>query len=49
MAITMSKMKFVGRISDMGDKEIIIIPKEFRKDSKPLKGKQVRIQIDDEI
>jgi hypothetical protein len=45
----MPKFKFIGRITDMGDKEIIIIPKEFRKDSKPFKHKQVRVQVDDEI
>lgn len=45
----MPKLRFIGRITNMGDKEIIIVPKEFRKDSKVLKGKQVRVLVDDEL
>lgn len=33
----------------MGDKEIIIILKELRKYSKPFKGKQVLVLVDDEM
>jgi len=32
-----------------GNNLIVWIPKEFHKDAKQLKGKQVRIVIDDEI
>jgi antitoxin component of MazEF toxin-antitoxin module len=42
-------LKFVGRISTQGNNLIVWIPKEFHKDVKQLKGKQVRVIIDDEI
>jgi hypothetical protein len=45
----MAQLKFVGRISSQGDNLIIWIPKEFHKDAKQLKGKQVKILIDDNI
>lgn len=45
----MTKVKFFANVITMGDKEIVIIPIRFRKDTKIFKGKQVRIQIDDEI
>ena len=46
---SMNQLKFVGRISSQGKNLIIWIPKEFHKDAKPLRGKQVRIVIDDNI
>ena len=45
----MAQLKFVGRISSQGDNLIVWIPKEFHKDANPLKGKQVKIVIDDAI
>jgi hypothetical protein len=45
----MTQLKFVGRISTQGTNLIIWIPKEFHKDAKPLKGKQVKILVDDNI
>ena len=45
----MAQLKFVGRISSQGKNLIIWIPKEFHKDAKPIKGKQVKIIIDDNI
>jgi hypothetical protein len=45
----MTQLKFVGRISSQGDNLIIWIPKEFHKYAKQLKGKQVKILIDDNI
>lgn len=44
-----AQLKFVGRISTQGSNLIIWIPKEFHKDAKPLKGKQVKILVDDNI
>ena len=37
----LAQLKFVGKISDMGDRKIIYIPKSFHK--------QVRVLVDDEI
>ena len=47
--LIMGQLKFVGRISSQGNNLIVWIPKEFHKDAKPLRGKQVRIMIDDNI
>ena len=45
----LAQVKFVGKISTMGDKLIVVIPKDFHKDSVKMKGKQVKVVIDDEI
>ncbi len=45
----LASMKFVGKISSMGGNLIVWIPKEFHNEANKLKGKQVRIRIDDEI
>jgi hypothetical protein len=45
----MTKFKFVGRISAMGQNKIIWIPKEFHEAVAKLEGKQIRIVLDDEI
>ncbi|HEX7142153.1 MAG TPA: hypothetical protein VF222_06720 [Nitrososphaeraceae archaeon] len=45
----MSKFKFVGRISMMGNNKVIWIPKEFHDQIIDLEGKQIRITIDDKI
>jgi hypothetical protein len=46
-----TQLKFVGKISDMGDRKIIYIPKGFHKQAERLQGKdkQVKIIVDDEI
>jgi len=44
-----TQLKFVGRISSQGSNLIIWIPKEFHKDAKPMKGKQAKIVVDDNI
>lgn len=46
---TMTSAKFVGKISSMGDKLIIVIPKDFHKDVEKMKGKQVRVVVDNEF
>lgn len=47
----LTQLKFVGKISDMGDRKIIYIPKAFHKQALKLQGeeKQVKIIVDDEI
>jgi hypothetical protein len=42
------KVKFVSTISKMGDKRIIVIPKDYHKDIENL-TRQVKIIIDDDI
>ena len=45
----MNQLKFVRRINNQGNNLTVWILKEFHKDAKPLRGKQVRIMIDDNI
>lgn len=45
----LAEVKFIARISKMGEKLIIVIPMDYHKDIKALKGKQVRVKVDDEI
>lgn len=45
----LAQVKFVGKVSSMGDKMIVVIPKDFHESTKKMKGKQVKITIDDEI
>jgi len=45
----MTRVKFVGTISKMGDKRIIVIPKDYHKDTEKLSPRQVKVTIDDEI
>lgn len=45
----MAEVKFIARISKMGDKLIIVVPMDFHKEIKSLKGRQVRVKVDDEI
>jgi glutamine phosphoribosylpyrophosphate amidotransferase len=45
----LTQLKFVGRVSVMGDRKIIYIPKEFHKQAEKLEGRQVKILVDDEI
>lgn len=45
----MTTVKFIGKVSTMGDKLIIVIPKEFHKDINPLRGKQVKVVVEEAI
>lgn len=45
----LTKVKFVAKVTKMGDKKIIIVPKDFHDEVDVLEGKQVRVVIDDEI
>ena len=45
----MTIVKFIGKVSTMGDKLIIVIPKEFHKEISPLKGKQVKVVVEEAI
>jgi len=46
---TVTRVKYVSTISKMGDKRIIIIPKNYHDELDKLNPKQVKITIDDEI
>lgn len=46
---SVTRVKFVSTISKMGDKRIIIIPKDYHSELDKLNPKQVKITIDDEI
>jgi antitoxin component of MazEF toxin-antitoxin module len=46
---TMTTVKFVGKVSTMGDKLIIVIPKDFHKQINPLKGQQVKVVVEEAI
>jgi hypothetical protein len=45
----MPQLKFIGRISTMGEKLVIVIPKEFHKETRPLRMKQVLVVVEDAI
>lgn len=45
----MASLKFVSTISEMGGRLIINIPASFKEKAEKLKGKQIRVVIDDEI
>jgi hypothetical protein len=47
LRLKMAQLKFVGRISSQGENLIIWIPKEYHRHAKSLKGRQVKIVIDD--
>jgi hypothetical protein len=45
-----AKFKFITAISKMGEeKRIIWIPKKYHSEIAKFEGKQIRVQIDDEI
>jgi antitoxin component of MazEF toxin-antitoxin module len=44
-----AEVKFIARISKMGEKLIIVVPMDHHKEIKSLKGKQVIVKVDDEI
>jgi hypothetical protein len=42
------QLKFVGKVTNMGkEKMIVYIPKEFHKDIEHLRGKHVKITVDE--
>jgi hypothetical protein len=45
----LTKVKFFAKDTKMGDKRIIIVPKDFHDAVEVLEGKQVRVIVDDEI
>lgn len=48
--IDVAKFKFITTISQMGkEKKIIWIPKKYHDKVAVFEGKQIRVQIDDEI
>ena len=42
-----SPVRFIAKISSMGDKFIILIPKERHAQAKKLKGKYVRVIVEE--
>jgi hypothetical protein len=47
---TTTKFKFVSTVSQMGeDNNVIYIPRRYKDKIKEFKGKQIRVQIDDEL
>ena len=46
---SVTRVKFVTTIAKMGDRKIIIIPKDYLDELEKLKPKQVKVTIDDEI
>jgi hypothetical protein len=46
---SVTRVKFVSTVSKMGEKRIIIIPKNYHDELDKLNPKQVKITIDDEI
>jgi len=46
---SLAEVKFIARISKMGEKLIIVIPMDYHNEIKALKSKQVRVKVDDEI
>ena len=45
----LTKVRFVATIAKMGDKKVIIVPKDYYDEVDKLKPKQVRVTIDDEL
>ena len=45
----MTSVKFVSTVSEMGGRLIINVPASFKEKAEKLKGKQVKVTIDDEI
>lgn len=39
-------MKFVGKVAKMGDKLLIVIPKEHHKEAEKLQGKHVTVDVE---
>ena len=46
---TVTRVKFVSTISKMGDKRIIVIPKDYHKDLEKLTPRQIKVTVDDEL
>ncbi len=45
----MTTVRFIGKVSTMGDKLIIVIPKDNHKEIGPLKGKHVKVVVEEAI
>jgi ribosomal protein L19E len=45
----LTKFKFVGKISKVGENRVVWIPKQHHEKIMDLEDKQVRVMIDDEI
>jgi hypothetical protein len=43
-----AKLRFIAKLSMLGDRPIISVPKELWDEAKKLRGKQLRVQLDDE-
>ena len=41
------KLRFIAKVTNMGERTMVIVPKELDKDSKRLRGKFARISIDE--
>lgn len=46
---TVTRIKFVSTISKMGDKRIIVIPKDYHKDLEEFTPRQIKVTVDDEL
>ena len=45
-----AKFKFISTVSQMGEgNNVIYIPRKFKDKIQQFKGKQIRVQIDDEL
>ena len=49
LMVTMANLRFVGRISKAGDKLVIIVPKDYHKEAQKIAGKQIRVDVTDEL
>jgi hypothetical protein len=48
--LLMTQLKFIGKISKSGtDRNVVIIPKQFKKETDKIRGKDVLIIIEDEF
>jgi hypothetical protein len=45
----LTQIQFVGKLSKMGDRRIIYIPKDFHKEAEKLEGKQIYVIATDDI
>jgi hypothetical protein len=45
---SLAELRFVGKISKMGDRMIITIPPEYHEQARKLKGKHLRVVADDQ-
>lgn len=43
------KTKFLAKVSKMGEKIVIVVPRDYHEKVKPFLGKRVRLEMDDEV